>query len=156
MRFPEFPFKARINGHIVTVTGRHECGLYRVTGFGLVQGPLQRIEDPQEVAPVFAQQAAIEQNREWVRRGFFKDKPMRPGQRQDRANATRNWLFTLLYRAGPVPAKEVYRQAAEWGIPARGVRRAKRHQRIKSVKRGGRQHGYGSTWYWELPELKLQ
>jgi hypothetical protein len=72
-----------------------------------------------------------------------------------RTNATRDWLFLLLYRAGPLPAKEVYRQAAIWGVPARGVRRAKRFHKIKSVKRGGRQHGYGSTWYWELPELKL-
>jgi hypothetical protein len=108
--------------------------------------------EPREIPCAVSQQA--KPVKEWVWRGFFLQKPVKPYQRQTRTNATRDWLFLLLYR-GPLPAKEVYRQAAMCGVPARGVGRAKRFYKIKSIKRGGRQHGYGATWYWKLPKLKL-
>jgi hypothetical protein len=108
--------------------------------------------EPQEIPCAIAQQA--KPKKEWVRRGCFLQPPMPPRQRQDRAYYTRTWLHRLLYN-NPLPAKEVYRQAAIWDVPARGVRRAKLHYKIKSVKRGGRQHGWGATWYWELPAHTL-
>jgi hypothetical protein len=65
------------------------------------------------------------------------------------------WIARLDWQDADGRKHKVYRLAAEWGIPARSVRRAKRWQKIKSVKRGGLQHGYGAVWYWELPEINL-
>jgi hypothetical protein len=69
MRFPEFPFRAKFGSKIVTVLERHECGWYRVEGFGLVQpGNIERIvEGVQEMAIAEHYKPAIEsQAQSWI------------------------------------------------------------------------------------------
>lgn len=60
----------------------------------------------------------------------------------------REFLREIL-KDGPVPAKEVLRQAGEVGLAERTLRDAKRLEGVKTVKEG---FGKGSTWSWRLPE----
>jgi hypothetical protein len=87
----------------------------------------------------------------WARRGFFKDsKRMARRQVALKAQNARLWLQVLLHD-GPKPATEVLRLARLEGVPESGLWRAKYHYGVKSVKRGGRQGGYGAVWYWQFP-----
>lgn len=86
----------------------------------------------------------------WTRRGAFTTRPMSPYRTRLRCEETRDWLYFLL-RTGPKPAKEVYRLAKAEGLSVMGVRRAKRHHGIRTIKTGGRQHGYGAQWIWHFP-----
>ena len=87
------------------------------------------------------------QPQQWTRRGFFKDKPIPRSEVALKASNARLWLETLLYD-GPKPAREIIQAAKQDGICEPSLRRAKRYHRIKSVKRGGRQGGYGAVWLW--------
>ena len=63
-----------------------------------------------------------------------------------KAESARVFLeFTL---REPMPAREVLRLAKLEGLSEWGVRRAKKHLRIKAVKVGGRRQGWASTWFW--------
>jgi hypothetical protein len=74
---------------------------------------------------------------------------MTPEERRLRRDGTRLWLeFTL---REPMPAREVFRLGALEGIPVKGLKRAKRHLRVKSVKVGGRRQGWGAVWMWQCP-----
>jgi len=83
----------------------------------------------------------------WVWRGFFAySRPMPRSEVKLRAESARTWLeFTL---REPMPAREVLRLAKLEGLSEWGVRRAKKHLRIKAVKVGGRRQGWASTWFW--------
>src|SRR5262245_6017342 len=102
-----------------------------------------------------ARARAIEQGRkrQWTPTGFFKDRPLPRHLVKLKAESTRNWLLSVLY-PGPLPSREVYRLAALEGIPARGLRRAKRYHGVKSIRTGGRQHGWGAQWIWHFPVSK--
>jgi hypothetical protein len=85
----------------------------------------------------------------WVKRGFFKDcKPMPRRQAALKAQNARLWLETTLHN-GPLPAREVLQLAKLEGFSEWGVRRAKKYLRVKTVKTGGRQRGWGARWMWQ-------
>lgn len=90
----------------------------------------------------------------WTRRGAFTTRPMSPHHTRIRCEETRDWLYFLL-RAGPKPAKEVYRLAKLEGLSAMGVRRAKRHYAIKSIRAGGKGTGRRNPWFWHFPEAAV-
>jgi hypothetical protein len=90
---------------------------------------------------------------QWVRRGCFLNPPMRPRDRKVRTNWARAWLAGALCR-GPKPAAEVFRLAKLEGIPIKGLKRAKRYYKVKSVKTGGRRQGWGAQWIWHFPVSK--
>jgi len=142
----KFPFKARFGKQIVEVTGRHECGLYRVTGFGLVQGPLVPLEEAQVSPAAFAQWRAFAPSRQWKRQGCFRSEPLDPVERNRRAERARSWLKKTL--TGPMPSARVLELARKAGINEWSLRRAKKHLRIKAVKVGGRHRGWGAVWFW--------
>lgn len=103
-------------------------------------GPEPRPEQPGQ----------LQQRRQpWTRRGAFTTRPMSPRDTRNRCDDTRLWLYSLL-RSGPRPATEVYRLAKLEGLSVMGVRRAKRHYGIKSLKTGGTQGGYGAKWIWRM------
>jgi hypothetical protein len=147
----EFPFKVRIGGHVVTVTGRHYSGLFETEGFGLIRGPLVPIET-QEPAAAYAQLPVTSPDRAkvWKRQGCFRREPLTVVERNLRAERARSWLRKTL--AGPMPASQVYALAKRAGIPARGLRRAKKRLGVKSCKVGGRHQGWGSVWFWSLAQ----
>src|SRR5262245_47019354 len=87
--------------------------------------------------------------REWVKRGFFKGKPMSRRDVAMKASNARLWLEYTLRE--PMPAREVLRLAKLEGLSEWGVRRAKKRLRIKTVKTGGRYRGYGAQWIWQVP-----
>jgi hypothetical protein len=148
----QFPFRTRIGKRVVTVVGQNHLGLYQTEGYGLIQGPIVPLEESPAPAAVSPQLPAVasEPMDAWTRRGFFKDKPLPRRVVKLKAVSTRNWLRSVL-SVGPLPSREVYALAKANGIPARSVRRAKRHYRIKSVKRGGRWQGWGAQWMWQFP-----
>jgi len=120
--------------------------LYQTVGFGLIHGPLVRVEDSPETPR--AAPAAVE--KEWKRRGCFKQAPMSPRERNLKADNARLWLQVALHD-GPRTAVEVLRMARQAGLSIRGVRRAKRRLGVQSVKRGGRWNGWGAQWHWQFP-----
>lgn len=70
-----------------------------------------------------------------------------PASAQERSEVAEaeDWLLERL-AAGPVPAKEVQRNAVAAGIAGRTLARAKGRLGIASGKRG-----YSQGWYWALP-----
>src|SRR5262245_33416049 len=78
---------------------------------------------------------AFKPKKEWVRRGFFKDKPMPRHVVKLKAESARLWLRATLRE--PMPAHEVLELARLEGFSEWGVRRAKKHLRVKTVKTGG-------------------
>src|SRR5262245_35549748 len=106
---------------------------------------------PEELARMARTETESKRKSEWVKRGFFTDsKPMSRRLVKLKSESARNWLLATLY-PGPLPALEVYRRAALEGISARAVRRAKRYHGVKSIRTGGRQHGWGAEWIWHFP-----
>lgn len=89
--------------------------------------------------------------RQWVRRGFFEDgKPISRREVSIKASNARLWLeYTL--SSGPKPATEVYRLAKLEGISPRGLRRAKKHHKVKSVRGSGKGTGRRNGWTWHFP-----
>src|SRR5262249_24620830 len=91
-----------------------------------------------------------EPKREWVRRGFFKDfKRMSRHDVALKASNARMWLEYILRQ--PMLAREVLQLAKLEGISQRGLRRAKRHLRIKSIRAGGKGTGRRNPWIWQTP-----
>jgi hypothetical protein len=88
--------------------------------------------------------------REWVKRGFFNDKPMPRHEVALKASNARMWLENILYD-GPMGASEVLRLAKAERIPERALRRAKRHLKVKSLRRGGKGTGRRNPWIWQTP-----
>jgi hypothetical protein len=95
-----------------------------------------------------AQQQGEPRRKQWVKRGFFTGKPMSRRQVALKANNARLWLETVLH-AGLLPAVEVLERAKLEGFSEWGVRRAKKYLRIKTVKTGGCQGGWGARWMWQ-------
>jgi hypothetical protein len=88
--------------------------------------------------------------KQWTPRGFFRTRS-RPMSRREvalKASNARLWLEAIL-NAGPRPAVEILRLAKLEGFSECGVRRAKKRLGVKTVKTGGRQHGYGAKWMWQ-------
>jgi len=99
------------------------------------------------------QPATIEQKpRKRRTRTCFTQPPMPPRERKLRADNARLWLETALH-AGPRPAAEIFTLARLEGVPVKGLKRAKRHLRIKSVKIGGGYRGWGAKWIWQFPAV---
>jgi len=69
-----------------------------------------------------------------------------------RAENTRLWLLATLTQ--PTPAREIFNQAKLEGIPVKGLKRAKKRLKVRSVKTGGKQHGWGAQWIWQVPVSK--
>jgi hypothetical protein len=67
-----------------------------------------------------------------------------------KASNARMWLEYTLH-AGPIPAKEVLRLAKLEGIPLKGLYRAKRHHKVKSLRAGGKGTGRRNPWIWLPP-----
>jgi hypothetical protein len=109
---------------------------------GMVMYPFS----PRELA---ALESDAKPKKEWVRRGCFKQKPMPPKERMLRANSARLWLSSVLH-AGPLPAREVLQRAKLEGFSEWGVRRAKAHLGVKTVKVGGTYRGWGAQWVWQI------
>jgi hypothetical protein len=152
MKQERFPFKARIGDRVVEVTGRHENGLYRITGFGLGQGPLVPLEEAQISPSAFAQWRtfAPDRGKVWKRQGCFKQEPLTSFERREKAERARNWLRKTLTE--PMPAVEILSQARKAGINDWSLRRAKKHLRIRAYKSGGYYQGWAAKWFWTAPE----
>jgi hypothetical protein len=60
-----------------------------------------------------------------------------------------NFLRTTLARGETLPARLVITLARDAGISQRTLKRAKRTQGVRTVRRG---FGAGSSWFWSLPE----
>src|SRR5215472_12912679 len=108
----EFPFRARVNGSIIVVTGLHHTGAcFTTQGHGLVPLSVVPVEEAQEVPRIRVESAAIEPEltKQWTRRGFFKDKPLPRRVVKLRAETARNWLRATLTE--PIPAREVLQMA---------------------------------------------
>ena len=89
-----------------------------------------------------------EPRKPWTPTGFFKHyKRMSRREVAMKASNARMWLEYTLRE--PTPASEILRLARQDGINEWSLRRAKRHHKIRSVKRGGRQCGYGAIWFWQ-------
>lgn len=150
-----FPFVTEFGGKRITVTGLHYSGrAYETNGYGLIPltsvpvGVVQELpRAASESTPIEAQPTGAPS---WVRRGAFKTRPLSQRETKLRANGTRLWLESLLV-GGPRPAAEVYRLARAEGISRMGVRRAKKHFGVKSVKTGGMYRGFGVQWIWYFP-----
>ena len=100
-------------------------------------------------APEPGTRQAVQPKKPWIKRGFFNDtRRMSRHLVRLKAEAARNWLFATLYD-GPLPATEVLRLAKAEGINQRGLRRAKRHLRIKSLRAGGKGTGRRNPWIWQ-------
>jgi hypothetical protein len=143
-----FPFKARIGGHVVTVTGRHYTGLFETKGFGLIRGPLVPIET-QEPAAVYAQLPVTSPDRAkvWKRQGCFRREPLTIVERNRRAERARSWLRRTL-DGGLMPSARILELARRSGINEWALRRAKKRLGIKAVKIGGKRQGWDAKWFW--------
>lgn len=90
----------------------------------------------------------------WTRRGFFKNyKPMSRREVAMKANNARMWLEYTLRK--PMLAREVLKLAAQEGLSEAGVRRAKRHHGIKTIRAGGKGSGRRNPWVWMFPEADV-
>src|SRR5262245_1754602 len=110
--------------------------------------PFSQRELDARAARAAAESVVIEPERKkaWVRRGFFKDKPMSRRDVTLKAQNARLWLEFTLHE--PMPVREVLRLAKLEGLSEWGVRRAKKYLRVKTVKTGGRRQGWGAQWIW--------
>jgi hypothetical protein len=146
------PLKAKVGGRVVTVTELHWSGRYYATdGAGLV--PLHIVpivEEAQEMRRAQARWAvsAPDPVKVWKRQGCFRSEPLTSYERTVKAERARTWLRKTL--TGPMPAKAVFELARKAGIPARGLKRAKRRLGVKSLKVGGKHRGWGAVWMWAL------
>jgi hypothetical protein len=145
MRQRYFPFLARVNGQVVSVTGVHWSGHYLESDAGLLSldtQPLSLAEIPQtasyfrETPDRPANQPLWTGDGKWVRKGFFKERrPPNPDERAMKAECAGMWLQTALHD-GPLPAAVILQAAKEFGISYWGLRRAKRAHGVKFVKVG--------------------
>lgn len=153
-----FPFQARFthDGRLVTVLDEPYPGVYAVEGHGLVsKSYLVRVEDYAPPSP----QAAVTQPQDdsvkpSKKYGFFTERdPQKAAQhcRSSKAFLARNWLEAAL-SVSPLPARTVLRLAQDEGISKRGLYRAKRYHKVKSVRLGGRGTGRRNPWVWHLPK----
>jgi len=101
-------------------------------------------------SPESRPQHAIQPKRQWTPTGFFKHRRMSRHEVAMKASNARMWLETLLFD-GPLPATEVLHLAKLEGFSEWGIRRAKKHLRIRTIKTGGRYRGYGAQWIWQFP-----
>jgi putative DNA primase/helicase len=69
-----------------------------------------------------------------------------PDDERTALDDAREWL-TVYLDAGPMPARDIYREAGQAGIAKRTLDRAKRDLRVTARKRD-----FASGWIWELPE----
>ena len=71
---------------------------------------------------------------------------MAPGDYTER-DEVKQFLFSLLFDKGPMPAKEVFKEITEAGYAISTARRAAKELGIKPFKEGFE----GSKWMWALP-----
>lgn len=57
-------------------------------------------------------------------------------------------------RDGERPAKELFNEAKQLGLTTHSLRAAKKHLKIKSLKKGGEFGGKGARWMWEMPDTQ--
>src|SRR5215467_5100456 len=98
----EFPFRARVNNTIVTVTGLHwSGGCYTTQGHGLVPLSVVPLEESSEPGGVRAPWAAVAPKppKVWKRRGCFKSDPLPRHVVAEKADRARTFLRKAL--AGP-------------------------------------------------------
>jgi hypothetical protein len=144
-----FPFKAKVGGNVVTVTGLHWSGLLETQGHGLVPRNVATLEESPEPGGVRAPWAAValEPPKQWKRQGCFKSDPLPRRVVKQKAEHTRNWLRATLRE--PMPAREVLRLAKLDGLNEWSLRRAKRHLKIAAVRTGG--IARAGRWLWQFP-----
>jgi len=151
----EFPFRARIGGKVVTITGLHWSGTaYETQGYGLVPLSVQPTEETQEPTGMARGWATWHPTPKQVKlQGCFRDDPLPHYEVKRKAAKAQRWLAKTL--TGPMPASQVYEQARKAGIPARGRRRAKKRLKVRSIRVSvpRRWGGWGGVWFW-TPEGK--
>jgi len=126
---------------------------YETAGdYGLIPLSCVPLESP-EPARVSRESTTIasEPKKQWRRQGFFKNGPNAARYaaiaRNDRTRIYRDWLETVLRE--PRPAAEVFKLAADEGIPAKAVKRAKKFHKVISVRTGGL--AWRGSWVWRFP-----
>ena len=146
----QFPITVDID--VVPTTILDEVAGYYVTEDALIPATFDLPVRHMEPAPVFARIATIESKpaRACQPKGFLVQTRLTPKEREVRSDITREWLNDAL-RSGPRAAVEVLEQARLEGIAIRTLPKVKRRLGVKSIKRGGSQHGWGSVWFWTPP-----
>lgn len=93
-----------------------------------------------------------EPQKAWRKTGFFKSqsRPMSRRVVNLKAESLGRWLEPTLTE--PMPARIVVKLAQAEGIPLKGLKRAKKRLKVKSVKTGGSRHGWGAVWLWKFPD----
>jgi hypothetical protein len=151
----QFPFKCEFGNRIITVTGLHETGMAYVAegNYGLIPLYVQPIEVAQEMPRISIESTRIEPERKmpWRKTGFFNGGPNAAKYaavaRDNKTRIYREWLEITLRE--PRPAAEVFKLAAADGIPVKGLKRAKKHHKVISVRVDGA--AWRGSWVWRFP-----
>lgn len=78
-------------------------------------------------------------------------KHIRPISRLDHTKESAKALLLETLKAGRVPVENIRVEAAQAGVSASALHRAKAALGIKSIRAG---QGAETVWYWELSEQK--
>jgi hypothetical protein len=150
----QFPFVTEFGGKRITVTGLHYSGrAYETNGYGLIPLYCVPVEVAQEAYPAYAESTRIEPERKkpWRKTGFFNGGPNAAKYaavaRNNKTCIYREWLEITLRE--PRPAAEVFKLAAADGIPVKGLKRAKKHHKVISVRVDGA--AWRGSWVWRFP-----